>query len=152
MFSPKFENLVNSKYIESKKALKNVALIAGEGEGSERKFSSVGSGIGLNRRELFVDARDISSSTESGATITDEEYTAQLRQRGKEKLSENVEVASFEGQAESTVMFRYREDFFDGDIVQVANEYGHEHKARILEMVISVDENGLSIYPTFYTI
>lgn len=152
VFSPKFENLVNSKYIESKKALKNVALIAGEGEGSERKFSSVGSGIGLNRRELFVDARDISSSTESGATITDEEYTAQLRQRGKEKLSENVEVVSFEGQAESTVMFRYREDFFDGDIVQVANEYGHEHKARILEMVISVDENGLSIYPTFYTI
>lgn len=49
-------------------------------------------------------------------------------------------------------MFRYGEDFFNGDIVQIANEYGHETQARILEIVQSEDENGFSVYPTFKTI
>ena len=57
VFSPKFENIANSNYLESKKEYKNVALVAGEGEGAERKTTSVGEGSGLERRELFVDAR-----------------------------------------------------------------------------------------------
>lgn len=32
IFSPKFENILNSNYLESKKTLKNVALVAGENE------------------------------------------------------------------------------------------------------------------------
>lgn len=39
-----------------------------------------------------------------------------------------------------------------GDIVQIANEYGHESTVRILEVVSSEDENGKSVYPTFKTI
>ena len=42
VFSPKFENIANSNYLESKKEYKNVALVAGEGEGAERKTNSVG--------------------------------------------------------------------------------------------------------------
>ena len=49
-------------------------------------------------------------------------------------------------------MFRYGEDFFNGDVVQIANEYGHETKARILEIVMSENEEGTSVYPTFKTI
>ena len=84
--------------------------------------------------------------------MSDAEYTAQLQQRGKEKLAENTDVTSFEGQVETTVMFRYGEDFFNGDVVQIANEYGHETKARIVEIVMSEDEDGNSVYPTFKTI
>lgn len=152
IFSPKFENIINSNYIESKSSLKNVTLIGGEGEGSERKYTTVGSGKGLDRRELFTDARDISSDAGDGVVLSDAEYTAQLQQRGKEKLAENTEVVSFEGQVETTIMFRYGEDFFNGDIVQIANEYGHETKARILEIVMSEDEDGTSVYPTFKTL
>lgn len=152
IFSPKFENIINSNYIESKSSLKNVTLIGGEGEGSERKYTTVGSGKGLDRRELFTDARDISSDAGYGVVLSDAEYTAQLQQRGKEKLAENTEVVSFEGQVETTIMFRYGEDFFNGDIVQIANEYGHETKARILEIVMSEDEDGTSVYPTFKTL
>lgn len=75
-----------------------------------------------------------------------------LQQRGKEKLAENTSVTTFEGETETTIMFRYGEDFFNGDIVQIANEYGHETQARILEIVQSEDENGFSVYPTFKTI
>lgn len=152
VFSPKFENIVNSNYIESKSALKTVTLIGGEGEGSARKYTTVGGGSGLNRREIFTDARDISSDAGDGVTLTDAEYTAQLQQRGREKLSENTGVTSFEGQVETTIMFKYGEDFFNGDIVQIANEYGHETKARILEIVMSENEEGTYVYPTFATI
>lgn len=132
--------------------MKTVTLIGGEGEGSARKYTTVGGGSGLNRREIFTDARDISSDAGDGVTLTDAEYTAQLQQRGREKLSENTDVTSFEGQVETTIMFKYREDFFNGDIVQITNEYGHETKARILEIVMSENEEGTSVYPTFATI
>lgn len=152
IFSPNFENIINSNYIESKASLKNITLVGGEGEGSSRRYTTVGNGSGLERRELFTDARDISSDIGDGETLTNAEYDAQLQQRGKEKLAENTDVTSFEGQVETTIMFKYGEDFFNGDIVQIANEYGHETKARILEIVTSEDENGSSVYPTFKTI
>lgn len=152
IFSPKFENIINSNYVESKSALKTVTLVGGEGEGSARKYTTVGGGNGLNRRELFTDARDISSDVGDGVVLSNAEYTAQLQQCGKEKLAENTDVTSFEGQVETTVMFRYGEDFFNGDVVQIANEYGHETKARIVEIVMSEDEDGNSVYPTFKTI
>ena len=152
IFSPKFENIINSNYVESKSALKTVTLIGGEGEGSARRYTTVGGGNGLNRRELFTDARDISSDVGNGVTLTNAEYIAQLQQRGREKLTENTDVTSFEGQVETTVMFKYGEDFFNGDVVQIANEYGHETKARIVEIVMSEDEEGSSVYPTFKTI
>lgn len=152
VFSPNFENIINSNYVESKSSLKNITLVGGEGEGAARKYTTVGSGSGLNRRELFTDARDISSDIGNGNVLTDAEYTAQLKQRGNEKLAENTDITSFEGQVETTVMFRYGEDFFNGDVVQIANEYGHETTARILEIVISENEEGTSVYPTFKTI
>lgn len=151
IFSPNFENIINSNYIESKSALKTITLVGGEGEGSSRRYTTVGSGSGLDRREMFTDARDISSEVD-GETISDSQYISQLQQRGKEDLAENIEVVSFEGEVESSQMFVYGEDFFIGDIVQVANEYGHETKARVLEFVTSEDEEGTSTYPTFSTI
>jgi len=152
VFSPKFENIINSSYIESKSSLKNVTLVGGEGEGAARKYTTVGNGSGLDRREIFTDARDISSDVGNGVVLTESEYTAQLKQRGKETLAENTDVTSFEGKVETTIMFKYGEDFFNGDVVQIANEYGHETKARILEIVMSENEDGISVYPTFKTI
>lgn len=161
IFSPSFDNLLNSNYIESDKTYKNVALVGGEGEGTARRYTAVGNASGLSRRELFVDANDISSTKESetseGTTNPDEEpekmsteeYVALLYQRGQERLSECDDVTSFEGECEATVMFTYGKDFFKGDIVQIANEYGHQAKVRVLEVVISDDESGFSIYPTF---
>lgn len=152
VFSPSFENIVNSNYIESKSALKNVALIGGEGEGTKRRYTTIGSAKGLNRRELFVDARDISSDVGNDIVLTDAEYTELLKQRGDEKLLENLDITSFEGEVEASVMFKYQEDFFIGDIVQIENEYGHETAARIVEMNTSVNRYGTSVYPTFSTI
>lgn len=155
VFSPSFENIINSNYLESKKTLKTVTLVAGEGEGSERKTKEVaissGGGSGLARRELYTDARDISSTTDDG-TLTEAEYNSQLEQRGKEKLADSTETITFEGEMEISKMFVYGEDFFMGDIVQIVNEFGIEAKARVVEMIHSQDENGVDFYPTFETV
>lgn len=154
VFSPNFENIVNSDYYSSKAELKTIALVAGEGEGSARKTSTVavaaGAGTGLNRRELYVDARDI-SQTVGEETLTDAEYTAQLNQRGNEKMEENTRVTAFDGQMETTRLYIYGEDFFMGDIVQISNEYGIEAKVRVVELIRSQSITGIDTYPTFTT-
>ncbi len=153
VFSPSFDNIIASNYYTSKANLKTVALVAGEGEGASRKLatSTISNESDLNRRELFVDARDISSDTDQG-TITDEEYILQLQARGRDKLTEYIVKTAFEGEVEATRLFKYGEDFFIGDIVQIANEYGHEGKAYISEFIISQSENSISRCPTFQTI
>lgn len=151
VFSPNFENIINSNYFSSKAGYRNVTLVAGEGEGASRKTTVVGSASGLDRRELFTDARDISSDTEDG-TLSDAEYIAQLRTKGLKNLADHMITTAFEGEVEVTRLFKYGEDFFIGDIVQIANEYGNENSAYISELIISNSNEGLSIYPTFKTI
>mgnify|MGYP000763628708 FL=1 len=155
IFSPKFENVINTNYLESKKTLKTVTLVAGEGEGADRRTTTVacasGAGTGLNRRELYTDARDVSSTVDN-ETLTDAEYNAQLSQRGLENLAENIATKSFEGKVETMRMYRYGEDFFLGDMIQIVNEYGIEGKARVTEFIRSQSKEGLDSYPTFVTV
>lgn len=152
VFSPEFDNMINSNYIRSKKEYKNVTLVAGEGEGSARKTVTVGSGKGLERRELFTDARDLTTQTSSGGTIPTSEYNKQLTQRGNEKLADSPISESFEGESDTTRMFVFKEDFDIGDIVQNRNEYGQEGRSIVSEMVFSQDEEGFMAYPTFETL
>lgn len=144
IFSPKYENLVNSNYYESNANLKNVTLIGGQGEGNERVYTTVGSGSGLNRREIFTDARDLSPND-----ISSSQYITNLQSRGNENLAENQETVTFEGEVEAKNSFIYKEDYYLGDIVQIENEYGLSGTTRITEVVTSIDDNGTSIYPTF---
>lgn len=152
VFSPKFENIINSNYLDSDKKLKTVTLVAGEGEDEARVTRMVaisdGAGTGLGRREMYTDVRYMRK--DSGDTVlTDEEYGAQLEQKGQEDLAKNVTVKTFEGEADTTTMFVYGKDFFMGDVVQVANEYGAEARSRVTEFIMSQDVNGIKAYPAF---
>lgn len=157
VFSPDNDNLFNSSYYRSKAAYKNVAIVAGEIIDHEtettpetRTMVTVTDGtdiIGLTRREVFVDSSGVSTDD-----LNDERYRAVLKMKGIDALIENLEVEAFEGEVEATVMYKYGEDFFIGDIVQLVDEYGHEGKARVSEFVLSQDESGIAMYPTFTTI
>lgn len=150
VFSPNFENIINSNYTESYRSLATVGLVAGEGEGAARKTAVVGDNTssGLNRREIFVDARDISSQIDSG-TLTNAQYDAMLVSRGNEKMTEHTVIKAFDGEVETTQLYRYGENFFMGDIVQLENEYGSTSKVRITEYIYSENKEGYSAYPTF---
>lgn len=149
IFSPKFDNLLNSNFLDSNNTMKNIALIAGEGEGADRVTRVVGlNKSGLARRELYVDARDIQSDTVDGK-ISDADYNAQLDNRGVEKLAANKYIQSFEGGIEAHQTFVYGKDFFIGDIVQISTEYGIDATVRVVELVRSQDTTGYNVYPTF---
>lgn len=62
IFSEDFENLSATKYVQDNTNLGNVALVAGEGEGSARERSVAGYAEGPERFEVYVDAKDISKT------------------------------------------------------------------------------------------
>lgn len=62
IFSKEYENIVSTKYKEDSSHLANVALVAGEGEGSKRSRNVSGYATSLNRYEIYVDARDLSKT------------------------------------------------------------------------------------------
>lgn len=144
VFKPSFENIINSNYSEIHSAGKTITLVGGEGEGVSRKTRTVGTGSGLLRKEIFTDARDIQSDG-----LTTAQYNAKLDERGKEKLKENKVKKSFDGECETTRMYVYKRDFFMGDCVQVANEYGMESPTRVIEYIWSSSASGTTSYPTF---
>lgn len=156
VFSPRFDNLLSSNYVESTVNSKTTAIIAGEGETIDRPIleaSIEGTWTGRKRREVYVDAGDISKNTtdETGTEIvlSDLEYAIDLVNRGMEELSQYQYEKSFDGEIDSSLVFRYGVDYFIGDIVEVENEYGVNMKARVSELIRSFDSNGYKEYPTF---
>ena len=156
-FRSEFDNLLNSNYKHSMDEYKNITHIGGEGEGTDRIYANyfVGNSepSGLDRKELFTDARDLSKSTynEDGTekTLSDAEYEAILKERGTEKLAECKITTEFEAEIETTQQYKFKEDFDLGDKVQIVNEYGIEGVALITEVVRSVDQDGFKTYPAF---
>ena len=154
-FTSNLQNLMNSDYIESSRSLKTVCLVAGSaGVGSIKTTSTVfapsSSGLSdLARRELYYEA-NISRNTPDGE-LSEAAYLLQLEGRGSEELAKYIYLKSFDGEIDTT-MYDYGDDFGMGDILQIADDYGHETDSRVTEMTYSQDESGISIYPTFETI
>lgn len=147
IFSPQFDNLINSEYEFDTTQEKNFLLVAGEGEGFNRitveVFSIVEGGWGV--REMFVDARDVSSQVGEGdeATVLPyEEYRKLLLERGYEKQEEYRLIENFIGQVDTKLTYEYKKDYFVGDIVQMENEYRMKQAVRIVEVMETVDESG----------
>lgn len=150
IFSPGFENIIDSNYYESKREYKTVCRVSGEGEGTDRKTVTSGDETltGINRREMYYDGGSISKTAASGS-INDKRYEELLRQGGNTELISAKTERQFEGEVEASQLFVYNKDFFLGDVVQLENEYGSSSKARITEIIHSQDDEGYRIYPTF---
>lgn len=146
VISSQYDNLLSSDYQVNTDNFANVAVVAGEGEGTARKKVTVGTAQGLERYEVWVDSRN--TSTNDGE-ISDEEYDELLTEEGVEKLSELQPTTSFSGEIDSTINYVFNQDYFLGDIVQVENDYGIRAKTRIIEIIESDSETGYEIIPTF---
>lgn len=147
IFSRQYENVLEQDYIESIYDYKNTALVAGEGEGSQRILVAINDSIkGLERYELFVDARDLQKEI-NDVILTDVEYKNTLTQRGKEKLAEYKDVRAFDSvinvNQENLV---YKKDYDLGDIVTVFDEsWNITIDTRITEIQEIYQNNNLDI-------
>ncbi len=146
IFADDYDNILNTSYEYDESNISNVALIGGEGEGIDRKYQTIGNYIGIDRYEIFVDAKDVSSNN---GEISQSEYSALLIERGKEKIAENTFTESYDGELETSNTYIYKQDYSIGDVVQVENKYGLTAAPRIIEIIESQNENGYRVVPTF---
>lgn len=152
IFSPKYNNLRNSSYKNISSVTKNVALIHGEGDECNMIKTNIGSDSysGLERREMFVSASDLSQELEDGTIYSDATYTNMLISRGKKEMMKvNEEAEVYEGEADNTREYVYNRDYLIGDIVEIINEYGIESLVEVTEMVLSHSDGGETLVPTF---
>lgn len=162
IFSPKFDNMISSEYFESSENYRTTALILGEDEHEEEKNGqqvvipqtkvSVGETVkGLARREILIDARDVPTK-EGEDRIPINQYYDMLFAKGRDVLKEYQRVTSFTGEADVNRSFKYGTDYFMGDIVQVEDDYGHDNRAYVTELIFSQDDSGYNVYPTFQVV
>lgn len=144
--SEAFDNLLSSDYKQSKENFANVAYIAGEGEGNERKKTTVGNAAGLDRFELWVDARNASSND---GEISGADYMAMLEEDGANAIRERDVTTMLSGEIINGVSFQIDDDYFLGDVIQFENDYGISASTRIIEVIYNEDETGVNVIPTF---
>lgn len=149
IFSPDIDNILNGEYQSVKSNYKTLTLVAGEGEGTSRVTEVVDMGeTNIDRRETYTDARDISQVVD-GIPIPEADYKNQLAQRGNTQLSVYQIENNFDAEVDTSITFKYDEDFFLGDVVQIVGEFGIEGMARVTEIVRSSDSNGTNTFPRF---
>lgn len=146
VFSEDFDNLLNYGYEFDLSNYKNVCLVAGEGEGKERRTKIVGAARGIKRRELYKDARNV--STKEGE-VSESQYDAELEKEGLEALGEHEKKETMVAEVNYNEPYKYNRDYYLGDIVQVINEYGMRETPRVTSVTECEDDNGIIVIPTF---
>mgnify|MGYP000874269152 FL=1 len=148
-FSTDLEDILSSSYYTNSQDEKNVAFIQGEGDGASRVSQVSGNNEleGFNRKELYVDARDIQSESvnEDGATttLTPAEYDAALVNRGDDKLAECKTIETFEAQIRvfGDIQYEFGKDYQKGDKVTVRDrQLNVVASARITEVEEDFDD------------
>lgn len=177
VFSQGNDNLINSDYTEDWAEYKTSALVGGEEKEEERYETNPTTGetirtykvtkrtltmvedgsADINRREVFVDARDLQSSYEEevgSLTITHEydiedEYKPMLQARGKEKLaSENNVIREFNGEIDTVNNKKtFNIDYYLGDKVKIRDDDIHQEiVVRISKFVKVQNSEGYKEY------
>lgn len=148
IFSEIYRNINKATFTTNSQNYKTHAVVFGDGEGVDRTIIEATiepDAAGWQRREVMVDARDISRDN-----LTDEQYMEALMQRGKEKLAEYGIVECLEAVTLPNMNFTYKEDYDLGDIVTVNKKaWGITMDKRITEIQEIYENGGLSIVPTF---
>lgn len=135
IFNVNYDNISYREYTTDASEYKNCAYTGGQGDGVERVIRVVGGeNAGLERYELFVDARDV----EDANKLTD---------RGKVKLSESQKITAYNCEADTDL---FEKKWSLGDVVTTKDaEWGLLLHERIMEVQESLDADGYTVEPTF---
>jgi len=148
-FSTNYENLISSQFKEDSSNLANVALTGGEGEGVNRSRVVCGGASGINRHEIFVDARDISK------TINWEELTKIYPQKtsgGQGYINKNGSVIEYKMDyvdipiMDDNQLLNLQKEYSNGEsIVKDTKEYYRISNVVIATLETEKPENNTSV-------
>lgn len=152
IFAKAFDNVTFQSYVDDKADYKSTAIV--EGEGTSLTINDTA--YGFARRELYVDATNISKTylneNDVEVTMTDIEYTATLTETGNSSLAEYPRVRSFESDIDTNSQFAFGVDYFIGDKVTNRNdELGIATHARVVTTKEKWDRKGYSLSLEFGT-
>ncbi|MBI4856170.1 MAG: siphovirus ReqiPepy6 Gp37-like family protein [Acetobacterium woodii] len=149
IFSKNYNNVEKQEFTESDGNYRNLVLIGGIGEGTDRKFATVGTAAGLDRYEIFNDQKSLSNVVDS-VTLTDAEYQVLLQGKGNETLTQNKKICVFDSSIDVNANRKYKEDYDLGDIVTNINKkWGVKLDTRIEEIEEVYEEDGEKINVVF---
>ena len=149
IFSQQLSNINRVDYERNVENHCNIAYVAGEGEGSNRKWFEIPINQeesqetkGWERSELWIDARDIQSEDGDGNKLTDAQYDALIKQRAEEKAVENDIQESYEATViTKNKRYVYGKDYFLGDFVTVVDtQLGLEFDVQIVGITFSTQD------------
>lgn len=146
VFSPDYENLLNSRHFVSDEKVKNVALV--EGNGWLIPVYYAGAGTGLDRRETYIES-SASATDENGEDIPISDLLDIMELEGYDKLAETRDNEVVDGSVAENYQFQFGKDFQLGDIVQVVTDLGKSFVSRVTEVALTIDQEGSQLIPTF---
>ena len=158
IFSNSFYNIKSAIYDRDESSYANFAYVAGEGEGAARVVveGDIRTDPDEERREIYVDARDLQSEYEDESgnkhTYTAAQYRELLRQRGLEKLAEYQKIETVNSDIDAGANLVYLEDFDLGDLCTYQNtDVGIETDKRITEVQEVYEGAKVTLNITFGT-
>ena len=136
-FSTKWGSLTGASWAFGDNDYCNVAVVQGAGEGANRATVTVGltDAAGADRRELYVDARDVQPDEEKGETNTSPDYLQRLMDRGTNKLLEQLRTGSIEVSLDA--------DLSPGDVAFCTlPELGYKATVRVADVITQSQSDG----------
>lgn len=150
IFSYEFDNINNAIYIEDGTMEKTTALVGGSGQDLERFYAMYNNSvIGIERKEVFIDASGISKEYTDDAGVKQiyqsAEYTPLLLSYAKQNIAPMTVVFTFNGEVDANNnVYSYKKDFNLGDIVTFADS-GIELPVRIETVSEIQDSSGYRV-------
>lgn len=158
---PDLDSLSDIKELRSIAQYKNVVYVYYEGEVSVHYEDPLNIPVGWDRRVLVTDAigepvgRKYVNSYGWGGGATYTQYVvgalekaAFREQNAKDALANNNYIRAIDGQTSPENDYKFGEDYFLGDIIELEGLTGSIAKARVTEYIRSQDKTGEREYPT----
>lgn len=137
MFAVELGNMARPRFRQRRLNERTVAIVAGQGEGSERDIAvrTGGNYSTTNEIEMLVDARNVAAGNSGG-----------LNTRGDQALFEKRATDEFDFDVLQVPSTLYGLHYFLGDLVTVRSPYtGSDVTRKIRAVTVGVDTNGEQI-------
>lgn len=159
--TPDLDSLSDVKELRSVAQYKNVAYIFYQGDVTVHYEDPLNIPEGFNRRVLVVEpvgeppARWYSVGGSWGGSgyytqygVPPGEVTAFRAQAAADALANNNYIRAIDGQTSPENDYKFGEDYFLGDVIELEGISGNIAKARVTEYIRSQDQTGEREYPT----